>query len=80
MNPILLATSTNINLDTQSLQQCLKEVWHFGYTDFVNICTAQTNAVSWGGLDWIVVLGCILVFGGIGITGLALVIRLVLDL
>lgn len=58
----------NLNIDSQNLDQCLKEVWNWGGTTFQNICTGQSNYVQWGNLD---LLGnIILVIGGVCLVGL----------
>jgi hypothetical protein len=75
----LFATSTNIKFDTQTLEQCVKQISHFGSIEFVNICTGQTNIVQWGGLDWFVVLGLIALVGGTALAFLALIFSMKSD-
>ena len=48
-----LMESLNLNIDSQNLEQCLKEIWNFGGTTFQNICTGRSNYVQWGNLDWV---------------------------
>lgn len=55
----------NINHDYSS---CIQTASHFGYTDYVNICTGVTNIVPWGGADWTVAI--LLSLGGVGIISL----------
>lgn len=43
----------NLNIDSQTLDQCLKSISNFGSTTYQNICTGQTYSVGWGGLDWV---------------------------
>ena len=43
----------NLNIDSQNLDQCLKEICNFGGTTYQNICTGQSNYVQWGSVDWL---------------------------
>ena len=49
----------NLNIDSKTLEQCLKEISNFGATTYQNICTGESTVVVWGGADW---------FGGVVIT------------
>lgn len=60
----------NLNIDSQNLEQCLKEVWNWGGTTYQNICTGESNYVQWGNLDWLGMI--ILVAMGIAIALLIL--------
>ena len=42
----------NINLDSKTLEQCLKEVNNIGGTIYRNICTGESKFVEWGTGDW----------------------------
>lgn len=75
----LLGTSTNINLGTQTLEQCLKETSRFGSTEYVNICTGQINTVQWGNLDWFFVLGIIVFVGVVGLGFMLMMFVTLLD-
>ena len=56
----------NLNIDSQTLEQCLKSINHFGSTTYQNICNGQSSVVAWGGLDW---FGAVfLVVSGIAIS------------
>lgn len=50
----------NLNLDSQTLEQCLKTTSKFGETVYTNICTGQSYAIPMGGLDWLLVIGTLL--------------------
>lgn len=43
----------NLNLDTKTLEQCLKTVSHFGSNEIHNICNGQIDIIPWGGADWL---------------------------
>ena len=62
----------NLNIDSKTLEQCLKSISNFGSTTYHNICTGQTYLVPMGGLDWLelIILSAI----GISITLLFMVI------
>lgn len=42
----------NLNVDAQTLAQCLKTVSDFGGTQYLNLCTGANNYVPWGSVDW----------------------------
>jgi hypothetical protein len=58
MNPLMLATSTTVDLNqqSQSLGDCLKEIDNIGHTVYQNICTGQQVGVPWGAADWLIAL------------------------
>ena len=65
MNQIILPSNTNLNIDSKTLEQCLKSITNFGNTVYQNICTGQVTSVAWGNADWF--LGIFLVCLGIGV-------------
>mgnify|MGYP007023449488 FL=1 len=42
----------NLNIDSKTLDQCLKTISNFGSTTYQNICTGDSYIVSWGSIDW----------------------------
>ena len=65
----------DLQIDSQTLEQCLKSINNFGKTTYQNICTGQVTVVPWGALEWIVVL--ILIMIGLAMAGMML--RMILD-
>jgi len=65
----------NINLDSQTLEQCLKTINRIGSTTFQNICNGQVSSVPWGGVDWILVLTLWM----LGLAFLVVMIRAILS-
>ena len=57
--------SMNLNIDSKTLEACLKAVSQVGGTTYQNICTGQSAYVGWGGLDWI---------GGLLIVGFTVIV------
>lgn len=60
----------NINLDTKTLEQCLKTIDNFGNTVYVNICSGKSYTISWGSMKWLplVLLIALCVGLGLGLT------------
>ena len=46
----------NLNIDAQTLEQCLKTITRFGENVYQNICDGSTNIVPWGGVDWLLLI------------------------
>lgn len=72
----------NLNIDSQNLEQCLKEIWNFGGTTFQNICTGQSNYIQWGNLDWfgaIILIALGITFVGLFIGIFVAMIRMSFD-
>lgn len=71
MNPLVLATSTTVDLNqkSQSLGDCLKEVSNIGYKSYQNICTGQQVVVHWGSADWFLIIffGSVILMGVIAL-------------
>jgi hypothetical protein len=65
----------NLDIDTKTLEQCLKEISHIGGTTYQNICTGENVFVPWGTLDWIVVLG----LGLLGLVSLGIFIKTIVS-
>ena len=42
----------NLNIDSRSLDQCLKTIENLGSTAYQNICTGQLVSVPWGFFTW----------------------------
>ena len=71
MNGILVSTQSetiNLNIDSKTLEMCLKGVSNFGSTTYMNICNGQSAIIPMGGMDW--VLTILLVVGALAILGL----------
>ena len=66
--------TVNLNMDTKTLEACLKAVHNIGSTKYVNICTDTVHSVPWGTMEWCELLFPISV--GIVITILLLIISL----
>jgi hypothetical protein len=49
----------NLNVDSKTLEACLKTRTMIGYTEYRNICTGQNTQVPWGVTDYL--LGAMLV-------------------
>lgn len=64
----------NLNIDSKTLDACLKSINQIGSTVYQNVCTGQNATVPWGSLDWflIVTLG-----GGTAIILLLFIIWLI---
>lgn len=43
----------NLNIDSKTLEACLKTINNVGSTTYQNICTGEATVVPWGVLDWI---------------------------
>jgi len=70
--------NVNLNLDSQTLEQCLKTVSNFGNSKLINICNGQINIIPWGTVDWLVAI--ILIIIGLGVCGIILgVVFCILD-
>ena len=63
----------DLNQDSKTLEQCLKGVYSYGHTTYMNICTGTETTVPWGGVDW--VLNLTLTALGVGVV-LAILIGL----
>ena len=44
--------SLNLNIDSKTLDACLKSINQIGGTTYQNICTGQSAYVGWGSVDW----------------------------
>lgn len=42
----------NLNIDAQTLEQCLKSINNIGNTVYHNICTGEIYSIPWGGEAW----------------------------
>ena len=52
----------NLNLDSKTLEACLKTVNSWGETTYQNICTGASVTVPWGQMDYVpALLGALLV-------------------
>jgi len=51
-----MPNDVNLNIDAQTLAQCLKSTTRFGETVYHNICTGGTNIIPWGSADWALVI------------------------
>ena len=49
----------NINLNTESVQECLKTVNNWGETIHQNVCNGASATVPWGGMDYFLAIGII---------------------
>jgi hypothetical protein len=66
--------NVNLNVDAQTLEQCLKSVSHFGRTEYINICTEKISVVPWGNADWFgIVTLCVIGIGIVVLIGTILV-------
>lgn len=45
---------TDVNAN---IAECVKSASHFGYTQYVNVCSGAITDVPWGGVDWLVLCG-----------------------
>lgn len=54
----------NLNIDSKTLDQCLKTIYNFGSNTYQNICTGQSYVVNWGSLDWVMTVALAII--GIG--------------
>lgn len=50
------STNLNLNVDSRTLEACLKTINNFGSTVQQNICTGQSVSIPWEGLDWVIVI------------------------
>lgn len=58
----------NIDLQSQSLGECLKEVNNFGHTKLINICDGSFSVVPCGSVDWFLI--GLLIFCFLGLIGM----------
>jgi hypothetical protein len=65
----------NLNLDSQTLEQCLKSTTKFGETVYTNICNGQTYSIPMGAMD----LVGFLILIAIGLSVIILMLKLVFD-
>lgn len=65
----------NLNIDSKTLEQCLRSVNNFGSTTYQNICTNQATTVQWGTVDYAVAIVLFL----IAIGFISLIIRIMFD-
>jgi hypothetical protein len=70
---------TNLKIDAQTLEQCLKSICHVGSTEYVNICTGVHSTVAWGAGDWIAVSLGVAFIGGIALMIGALIFKIAFD-
>ena len=42
----------NLNLESKTLEACIKQTYDIGANVYTNICTGQVSEVPWGSLDW----------------------------
>lgn len=49
-----------MKVDITQIQDCFKEIFHFGSITYVNICTGTEKNVPWGFGDWI---GYLMLYG-----------------
>lgn len=61
--------TTDMNLNHAD---CLRSVSDFGSTTVHNICSGATHTVPWGSADWAFALVVGMLFGGFGLTMLAM--------
>lgn len=69
----------NLNIDSKTLEQCLKSINNFGSTIYQNICTGESSVIVWGDADW---LGWIILsLLGIGfiLMFLTMIFKIILD-
>lgn len=54
----------NINLDVNSktLEACLKTVRNFGGIIYKNICNGSSTYVPWGSIDWMALIVLLVIF------------------
>lgn len=78
MNTIL-PEDINVNLDSKTLEQCLKGVSDFGGTTYQNICTGETNYVDWGSADWFLVVFLIVFFGTMLLCFIGVLFKIIFD-
>lgn len=69
----------NLNLDSQTLEACLKEVSNLGSTRFINICNGQENIIPWGSADWILAIFLIASVGALALALLGMAWRVIFD-
>lgn len=52
LNTATEAGQLNLNIDSKTLDACLKTVSNIGSDTYQNICTGQSAVVQWGVGDW----------------------------
>lgn len=69
----------NLNIDSKTLEQCLKSISDFGGTTYQNICTGASNYVAWGGADWFLAIILCILGAGFALVMLAIFFRVLTD-
>lgn len=66
----------NLNIDSKTLEMCLKTIDNIGSTTYQNICNGTESIVPWGTMDWLSFLFVALVAL---IVGLVIIIIAIAD-
>jgi hypothetical protein len=72
----------NLNVDSKTLEQCLKEISNWGGTTYQNICDGTSKFVPWGSVDyfWYLTLGIAgIVVVGLFVALIVMMIKMALD-
>jgi len=69
----------NLNIDSKTLEQCLKTVSNFGSNTYQNICTGESSVVSWGNADWVGIIVLSLLGIGFVLVFLILMFKMIFD-
>jgi len=47
----------NLNLESKTLEACIKQTYDIGANVYTNICNGQVSEVPWGSMDWVGIVG-----------------------
>jgi|WetSurMetagenome_2_1015567.scaffolds.fasta_scaffold599724_2 hypothetical protein len=77
MNPTtaIIATTSSVNVNSQTLEQCLKGSYQFAGTQYYNICNGTSYFIANG--FWDITLGVILALFGISV--ILMVVKIIID-
>ncbi len=54
----------NLNLESKTLEACIKQTYDIGANVYTNICTGQVSEVPWGSMDWVVFVSATCLLAG----------------
>jgi len=66
-----------LNIDSQTLDQCLKTTMNFGEFIIRNICTGQVYTIPFGGMDWVIAIGLLAAGFGLVLMFFAMAISII---